>query len=144
MLSDEALLSRVLSAVSMRTGDAIALDAPDRLVTIDLTARDVPELLARIARDEGLAVIAGEQGYTLRDPAEPSVTIDVVDAELGEILAVVKKQCGIKNVIVDPGVTGKGTFLFREVPCGISLRTILRTMALAVETYPSSVVRVKR
>ncbi len=137
-------LSRVLDAVAMRTGRPILLDAADRPVTLDFTARNTEELLARIGREEGLAAERSGEGWQLRDPGEPAVTMDVVDAELGEILAIVKKQCGIRNIIVDPGVTAKGTFLFRDVPCNAAIRTIFRSLGLAAEMHPSSVVRVKR
>lgn len=142
--SVEAPLSRVLSAIAMRVGIPFLLAAPDRLVTLDFTARTSAEAAARIAREEGLAAEPGGAGWELRDPAEPTVTIDVVDAEVREILGIVKKQCGIRNVIVDPGVTGKGTFLFRGVPCTTALRTMFATMGLAAETHPSSVLRVRR
>jgi hypothetical protein len=142
--SVDAPLSRVLSAVSMRTGRAITLAVPDRRVTLDFTARTVPELIARIARDEGLAVEPRREGWELRDPAAPTVTMDVVDADLGSILDIVKKQCGIRNVIVDPGVTGKGTFLFRDVPCDAAIRTIFRSLGLAAEVHGGSIVRVMR
>lgn len=142
--SAQAPLSRVLSAVTMRTGRPVALAAPDRVVTFDLTARTAEELLQRIGRAEGLAVSRSGEGWELRDPNEPTMSMDVVDAELGEILGIVKKQCGIRNVIVDPGVTGKGTFLFREVPCDAALRTIFRSLGLGVEIHSSSIVRVMR
>lgn len=70
--------------------------------------------------------------------------MDVVDADLDEILGMMKAQCGIRNIVVDPGVNGKGTFLFREVPCDIGIRTIFRSLGLAAEVHGSSIVRVKR
>ena len=142
--SVDAPLSRVVSAIAMRTGSPLLLAVPDRLVTFDFTARTPGEAAARIARQEGLLAEPSGEGWELRDPAEPTVTIDVVDAEVREILAIVKKQCGIRNVMIDPGVTGKGTFLFHGVPCNTAIRTIFATMGLAAETHPSSVMRVKR
>lgn len=142
--STGAPLSRVLASVSMRTGRPILLAAADRAVTLDFTARSAGELLARIAREEGLAVRAAGDGWELRDPGTPTVTMDVVDAELGEIVSVLKKQCGIRNIIVDPGVEAKGTFLFREVPCDTAIGTIFRSLGLAAEIHSSSLVRVKR
>jgi hypothetical protein len=142
--SEEAPLSRVLSAISMRTGRPISLDARDRLVTLDFTAKSTGELLARIAREEGLSAELRGEGWELRDPSEPTVTMNVMDAELGEILSIVKKQCGIRNVVVDPGVTAKGTFMFKDVPCNAAIRTIFATLGLAAERHPSSLMRVKR
>lgn len=126
----------------MRTGRPMRLAAPDRLVTYDFTAKDADDLLARICRAEGLAAETSGEGWVLRDPAAAAVTMDVVDAELGEILGIVKRQCGIRNIVVDPGVTGKGTFLFRAVPCDNAIRTIFATLGLSVEMQ-TSVVRVK-
>lgn len=142
--STGAPLSRVLSSISMRTGRPILLAATDRPVTLDFTAKNAEELLSRIAREEGLAIAPSGEGWELRDPQIPTMTLDVVDAELGEILDAVKKQCGIRNIMVDPGVSAKGTFLFRDVPCDLAIRTVFRSLGLAAEIHPSSVVRVKR
>jgi hypothetical protein len=42
----------------------------------------------------------------------------------------VQRQCGIRNLIIDPHVQGSGTFLFNRVPCRTALDTILKTMGL--------------
>lgn len=44
-----------------------------------------------------------------------------------------QKQCGVKNLIIDPGVTGSATFYFRNVPCETAFRTVLRTYGLAAQ-----------
>ena len=39
---------------------------------------------------------------------------------VGRAVAILKnmqKQCGVKNLMIDPQVKGTGTFRFREVPC---------------------------
>jgi len=71
-----------------------------------------------------------------------SVTLDVKDAEIHVVLKSIQKQCGIRNLVIDPGVTGSGTFLFRNVECKVALDTVLRVNGLAAKTYSSSVVAV--
>ena len=62
-----------------------------------------------------------------------TVTLDVKDAEPRVVLKEMQKQCGIKNMILDPEVdkakTG-ATFYFREVPCETAFRVVLRTYGL--------------
>ena len=75
-------------------------------------------------------------------PAEATVTMDFKDAEVRVILKSMKQQCGIKNLVLDPGVQGKGTFLFYEVPCRQAFRVVLRSLGLDAKTYSSSMVNV--
>ncbi len=63
-----------------------------------------------------------------------TVTLDVKDAEPRVVLKEMQKQCGIKNLIIDPDVPKTGaTFYFREVPCDTAFRVVLRTYGLAAE-----------
>jgi len=39
-------------------------------------------------------------------PAKRGVTLDVKDAGVHDVLKSIQKQCGIRNLIIDPGVTG--------------------------------------
>lgn len=73
-----------------------------------------------------------------------TVTLDVKDGEARVILASMKKQCGIKNLIIDPDVQGSGTFYFRDVPCKKAFPIVLRTMGLAAQYYDNSVVHVEK
>jgi hypothetical protein len=70
------------------------------------------------------------------------VTLDVKDADVHVILKSIQKQCGIRNLVIDPGITGSGTFLFHNVPCKVALDTVLRVNGLAAKMYSSSVVAV--
>jgi len=72
-------------------------------------------------------------------PKPRGVTIDVKDADVHVVLKSIQKQCGIKNLVIDPGVTGSGTFLFHDVPCKTALDTVLRVNGLAAKTYSSVV-----
>jgi hypothetical protein len=70
------------------------------------------------------------------------VTLDVKDADIHVVLKSIQKQCGIRNLVIDPGVTGSGTFLFHNVPCDVALNTVLRVNGLAAKNYSSSFVAV--
>ena len=75
--------------------------------------------------------------------SEPTVSIDVKDAEAGEILKSLQKQCGVRNLMIDPDVKkAKGTFYFYEVPCRQAWAVVLRSMGLESVVYSSSVVTV--
>ncbi len=71
---------------------------------------------------------------------EPAVSIDVKDEDIHAILRAMQKQCGVKNLILDPGVEGKGTFLFHSVPCHTAFDVVFRTMGLEPVFYPNSVI----
>lgn len=63
-----------------------------------------------------------------------TVTLDVKDAEAREVLKSMQRQCGIKNLIIDPDVPRTtATFYFREVPCDAAFRTVLRTYGLTTQ-----------
>ncbi len=68
-------------------------------------------------------------------PAKHGVTLDVKDADVHDVLKSIQKQCGIRNLIIDPGVTGSGTFLFHDVPCRTAIDTVLKTTGLAATSY---------
>jgi len=72
-------------------------------------------------------------------PKRPTVTLDVKDADVHDVLKSIQKQCGIRNLIIDPGVTGSGTFLFKKVPCKVALDTVLKTTGLTAQSSPSVV-----
>jgi type II secretory pathway component HofQ len=75
---------------------------------------------------------------------ERTVTLDVKDADVRVILRSMKTQCAVRNLIVDPDVQGKGTFLFREVPCSTAFRVVFRSLGLAAASEPNSVVMIGR
>ena len=72
----------------------------------------------------------------------PSVTLDVKDEDIRVILKSMQKQCGIKNLIIDKEVEGKGTFIFNRLPCKTAFDTVFRTMSLRAKTYGNDVVNV--
>ncbi len=72
-----------------------------------------------------------------------TVTLDVKDEDVHVILKSMQQQCAIKNLVIDPNVSGKGTFFFKDVPCGTAFDTVLSTMGLAAEVS-DDVVAVER
>jgi type II secretory pathway component GspD/PulD (secretin) len=76
--------------------------------------------------------------------AKRSVTLDVKDADVHDVLKSIQKQCGIKNLVIDPGVSASGTFYFHQLPCKTALDTVLRTTGLAAKSYSGDVVAVHR
>jgi hypothetical protein len=53
-----------------------------------------------------------------------------------------QKQCGIKNLILDPDVQGKGTFFLHDVPCRTAFDTVFRTMGLRSTSEGRSLIAV--
>jgi type II secretory pathway component GspD/PulD (secretin) len=89
-----------------------------------------------------LSLTSNDDQYWIRSTGEPSVTLDVKDAEAREILKSMQRQCGIKNLMIDPQVQGTGTFLFNQVPCRQAFTIVLRSMGLAAQTYSNNIVSV--
>lgn len=140
--AENASLHALAGAVGMKLKVPVRVDLPDR--PVDFTASFVTPFVAlsKLAQQEGLRIALQENGIVLRDAAEATVTIDVKDGDAREILQSVQSQCGIRNMIIDPDVQGQGTFLFDRVPCGVAIRTVLRTLGLAGDVMPNSVVHV--
>jgi type II secretory pathway component GspD/PulD (secretin) len=76
-------------------------------------------------------------------PQPKTVTLDVKDEDIRVVLKSMQKQCGIKNLILDKEVEGKGTFIFRQLPCKTAFDTVFRTMSLRSKTYSNDVVNVR-
>jgi hypothetical protein len=142
--AQNASLHALAGAIAMRMNTAVSVDLPDR--SVDFKARDITPATAlnALAQQERLRIVIDGDSLILRDATEATVTIDVKDADVHEVMATIQSQCGIRNMVIDPGVQGKGTFLFNQVPCGVAIRTVLRTLGLEGETLPSSVVHVTR
>ena len=69
----------------------------------------------------------------------PTVTLDVKDADVRDILKSMQKQCGIKNLLIDKEVTGNGTIYFREVSCETAFRTVFKQFSLRGQVEPNIV-----
>jgi hypothetical protein len=73
---------------------------------------------------------------------ERTVKIDVKDEDVHKILATMQKQCGVKNLIIDPDVQVRGTFVFHDVPCSMAFKVVFRTLGLSSVDYGNSVITV--
>ena len=63
-----------------------------------------------------------------------TVTLDVKDGEARDVLKSMQRQCGIKNMIIDPDVQRTtATFYLTQVPCDTAFRIVLRTYGLAAQ-----------
>jgi len=72
-----------------------------------------------------------------------SVTLDVKDADVRDVLQSLKTQCGIRNMIIDREVGGiAATFYLHDVPCETAFRVVFGTFNLASEPPVNSVLRV--
>jgi len=75
----------------------------------------------------------------LAAPQKPrTVTLDVKDDDVRDVLKSLQKQCAIKNLAIDPQVQGKATFYLRDVPCATAFNLVQRTFGLKIVTYSSS------
>ena len=76
-------------------------------------------------------------------PQSRTVTLDMKDADVRDVLQSLKAQCGIRNMIVDKEVGGvAATFKFRDVPCETAFRVVFRTFGLASQPPVNAVLQV--
>ena len=75
-------------------------------------------------------------------PRPKTVTLDVKDEDVVVILRSMQKQCAIKNLVIDKEVQGKGTFIFRRLPCQRAFDVVFETMNLRATSYGNDVVNV--
>jgi hypothetical protein len=114
----------------------------DPLVTYRAKEVSPEKALRALATAGKLSLTANDDQYWIRSSGEPAVTLDVKDAEAREILKSMQRQCGIKNLMIDPQVQGTGTFLFNQVPCRQAFTIVLQSMGLAAQTYSNNIVSV--
>ena len=65
------------------------------------------------------------------------------ETDLKEILKQLKVQCGIRNMLIDKDVAGKGTFLLRDLPCQQAFEIVFSSLGLSGKTFANSVVSVQ-
>lgn len=135
-----------VSEVAKKVAEAIGTSATvasgaDRPVTFVLRDLRKEKVWYSVASASGLTLSEKKGKLTLL-AGEPTADLDVKNAELQEILASLKKQCGVRNIVVDPGVTGSGTFLFHDVPCSEAFQVVFRSLGLEGQFKGSSVVTV--
>lgn len=101
-------------------------------------------MFSTLVRSILLAVLFLAASAVSAETETPTVTIDVKDADIREILLSLKEQCGIRNMLIEDEVGGKGTYLFRQVPCETALRVVFRTQDLDYEIQENSVVIIRK
>jgi hypothetical protein len=74
-----------------------------------------------------------------------TVTLDVKDEDVHDILKSLQKQCAIKNLAIDPGVPHtKGTFYLRDVSCDKAFDVVLRTFDLRAVAHDQALTAIER
>jgi hypothetical protein len=68
-----------------------------------------------------------------------TVTLDVKDEDVVVILKSMQQQCGIRNLLIDKDVQGKGLVYFRDVPCETAFRTVFHQFGLTGQVEPNLV-----
>ena len=136
--------SKAIRAVAMYVPERVELlVADDPLVTFRASGV-APMAAIRALAAEAKATVTFENGrWWVREQPRNTVTIDVKDAEVHAILKELQRQCGIKNLIIDPDVQGSGTFLFNEVPCRTAFDVVFHSLGLRAVNYPNSVITVR-
>jgi type II secretory pathway component GspD/PulD (secretin) len=76
---------------------------------------------------------------TSASASEPTVTLDVKDEDVRVILESMRKQCGIKNLLIDKDVAGSGTIYFHDVSCATAFRVVFEQFGLKGQFDPNVV-----
>jgi hypothetical protein len=71
-----------------------------------------------------------------------TVKLDVKDEDVHQIMATMQKQCAVKNLVIDPDVQARGTFVFHSVPCSTAFKVVFQTLGLSSVDYGNSVITV--
>lgn len=131
---------KALSVYLSRRVQLLVSDEPN----VTYSAKQIaPEAALRaIAAAADVALTVQQNQFWIRNDSDPTVTIDVKDQDVRTILKSMQKQCHIKNLVIDPGVQGTGTFLFDHVPCRTAFTTVFRTLSLNSVDYGNSVITV--
>lgn len=141
---DRASFRQAVGVLSLRIGTAVIVEASDREVSGRMLRATPEQALAELVRNQGLVAHPEKGGIVIRERAsERKVTIDVKDGEIGAILREVSNQCGVRNLVLDREVQGKGTFLFSEVACEAAYRAIFTSMGLAADRELNSLLHVR-
>lgn len=138
-------LSKVAKALQFYMTQRIQLlVSADPLVTYRGREITADAALRLVARSAGVTVAFEDDRYWLRDAKRTAgVTLDVKDEDVRVILKSMQQQCGIRNLVIDNDVQGKGTFLFNDVPCRQAFDTVLATFGLRFsDSYANNLVSV--
>lgn len=87
-----------------------------------------------IALTCGAAAVSAAESTAARPR---TVTLDVKDEDVRVILKSMQQQCGIRNLLIDKEVSGKGMIYFNEVPCATAFRIVMKQFGLAAQADPN-------
>lgn len=136
-------VSDAIGSIEMYLPKTIEMTLGDDAVVTYRGKEVSPEKALRALVAAGkLTLTSNDEQYSIRSTGEPTVTLDVKDADARDILKSMQRQCGIKNLMIDPQVQGTGTFLFNQVPCRKAFTIVLQSMGLAAQTYSNNIVSV--
>ena len=138
-------LSTIVKAVTPHLARRVQLlVSADPVLTYSARQIAPDAALRAIVAAAGAALTVQRSQYWIQDPPEALVTLDVKDQDIRVILKDMKQQCRIKNLVIDPNVSGSGTFMFEKLPCRTAINVVLRTLGLAYVDYGNSVMSVER
>lgn len=136
-------LSTAVKALTMYLPHRVQLLVSDEPNVSYNALQVAPEAALRgIVDAAGATLTLEKEQFWIRNDRGGKVTLDVKDQDIRTILQSMQKQCGIKNLVIDRDVQGKGTFLFDALPCRTAFDVVFRTMGLASVDYGNSVVTV--
>jgi type II secretory pathway component GspD/PulD (secretin) len=138
-------LSTVVRAIAAQTSRRVQLLVSDD-PRISYTAKHIaPEAALRaVAEIAGAVLNVNRNQYWVQNAPEATVTLDVKDQDIRVILKDMQRQCRIKNLVIDPQVSGSGTFMFENLACKTAFNVVLRTLGLGYVDYGNSVMSVER
>jgi hypothetical protein len=144
VIVDEPLSAAVRAIAAQTTRRVQLLVSDDPRITY--TAKQIaPEAALRaVAEIAGVKLTINRDQYWIQNAPESTVTLDVKDQDIRVILKDMQKQCRIKNLVIDPQVSGTGTFLFENLACRTAFHVVLRTAGLGYVDYGNSVMSVER
>jgi hypothetical protein len=144
LLASNEPLDEVAARITRETGMRIVVRGlGDQRVSMRIHARTLPELVRYVAAAARRSYTIANGVATIGKFAEPRVDMDVKDGDVLEVFETLRQQCGIRNLLIDPGVAGKATFLFDSVPCDAAFRAVLQTFALDSVTEGDALVGVR-
>ena len=97
-------------------------------VTIDHTGGDGRDLAWAVARSVGRVLAEGRDSYRVLRAEEATVTLDVQSMGSREVLREMARQCGVRNLALDPGLGNPAmTLSFEDVACRTAFEVVLRS-----------------
>jgi hypothetical protein len=136
-----ATVAQIVSALEPYLDKPVTVEAgAERKLSYEGKNVTAADALRQVAEQNRLILAGTERGYLVREASSPVVSLDVKDEDVHVIMKAIQQQCGIRNLILDPNVQGRGTFLFHDLPCETALTTVMQTLGLAAEVEENSVV----